>query len=91
MRKLRVFFNTRVPENEIISKSARQIKPLQVASRLEMKVGFWMRYFHVLETHMQVMMDFTGNRRKTSVMISGGRESHIDLETSSEDKLSDIA
>ena len=56
-----------------------------------MKVGFWMRYFHVLETHMQVMMDFTGNRRKTSVMISGGRESHIDLETSSEDKLSDIA
>ena len=39
MRKLRVFFNTRVPENEIKSKSARQIKPLQVASRLEMKVG----------------------------------------------------
>ena len=56
-----------------------------------MKVGFWMRYFHVLETHVQVMMDFTAKRRKTSVMISGGRESHIDLETSSEDKLSDIA
>ena len=64
MRKSYVFFNTRAPENEIISKSARQIKPLQVASRLEMKVGFWMRDFHVLQTEVNLMMDLTGRRMR---------------------------
>ena len=42
-----------------------------------MKEGFWMMDFHVLETEVQVMMDFIGNRMRTKVRISGGGESHI--------------
>ena len=57
-----------------------------------------MRDFHVLETQVQVMIDFMGKRTKMWVTISGGRESHKiassssvkDLETSG-GELSDIA
>ena len=49
-----------------------------------MKVGFWMRDFHVLQTAVHVTMDFIGRRTKTLVRISWGRESNID-------KLSGIA
>ena len=49
-----------------------------------MKVGFWMRDLHVLQTAVHVTMDFIGRRTKTLVRISSGRESNVD-------KLSDIA
>ena len=42
-----------------------------------MKMGFWMRDFHVLQTEVQVMMDLMGRRRKTWVRISGGKLSDI--------------
>ena len=54
-----------------------------------------MRDFHVLQTEVQVMMDFMGRCMRIWVRISGGRESHIassvnnDLENLG--KLSDIA
>ena len=44
---------------------------------MEMKVGFWIRDFHVLQTEVQVTMDLTGGRMRTWVRISRGRESHI--------------
>ena len=39
-----------------------------------MKVGFWIRDFHVLQTVVQVMMDLIGNRIRIWVCISSGRE-----------------
>ena len=39
-----------------------------------MKVRFWIRNFHVLETEVQVMMDLIGNRIRIWVCISSGRE-----------------
>lgn len=42
-----------------------------------MKEGFWMMDFHVLETKVQVMMDFIGRRIRTKARISGGGKSHI--------------
>ena len=42
-----------------------------------MKVGFWIRDFHVLQTKVQVMMDLIGRGMRTWVTISRGRESHI--------------
>ena len=61
---------------------------------MEMKEGFWMRDFHVLETEVNLMMDLTGRRMRIWGRSSGGREAHIassikDFETSGE--LSDIA
>ena len=44
---------------------------------MEMKEGFWMRDFPVLEIEVQVMMDLMGRRRKTWVRISGGKLSDI--------------
>jgi hypothetical protein len=40
-----------------------------------MMVGFWIMDFQVLETEVQVMMDFVGERKKILVAISSGRES----------------
>ena len=59
-----------------------------------MKVGFWMRYFHVLQTEVNLMMDLIGRCMRIWGKSSGGREAHIassikDFETSG--KLSDIA
>ena len=42
-----------------------------------MKVGFWIRDFHVLQNEVQVMMDLIGRGMRTWVRISRGRESHI--------------
>ena len=42
-----------------------------------MKMGFWMRDFHVLQTEGNLMMDLMGRRRKTWVRISGGKLSDI--------------
>ena len=51
-----------------------------------MKVGFWIWDFHVFETEVQMIMDLIGKRRKMSVAISAGNDSHrIEL------LLSDIA
>ncbi|KAM3696749.1 hypothetical protein ACB098_06G063000 [Castanea mollissima] len=55
---------------------------------VDMKVGFWMRDFHVLQTELQVRIDLIGRRIRISVWISGSREFHngssvMDLETSS--------
>ena len=51
-----------------------------------MKVGFWIWDFHVFETEVQMIMDLIGKRRKMSVAISLGNDSHrIEL------LLSDIA
>ena len=53
---------------------------------MEMKVGFWIWDFHVFETEVQMIMDLIGKRRKMSVAISVGNDSHqIEL------LLSDIA
>ena len=41
-----------------------------------MKVGFWIRDFQVLETEVQMIMDLIGKRRKISVAISEGKDSH---------------
>jgi hypothetical protein len=41
---------------------------------VEMKVGFWIMDFHVLQTEVQVMMDLIGNRRRIWVTISTGKE-----------------
>ena len=46
---------------------------------VEMKVGFWIMDFQVLETEVQIMMDFVGKRKKISVTISPGRESQLKL------------
>ena len=50
-----------------------------------MKVGFWIRDFHALQTEVQVMMDLIGNRMRIWVTISSGKESQLTL------TLSDIA
>ena len=42
-----------------------------------MKVEFWIRDSHVLQTEVQVMMDLTGRGMRTWVRISRSRESHI--------------
>ena len=39
------------------------------------KVGFWIMDFQVLQTQMQVMIAFVGNRRRISVTISTGKKS----------------
>ena len=55
-----------------------------------MKVGFWIWDFHVFETEVQMLMDLIGKRRKISVAISEGKDSHrINLLLSL--SLSDIA
>ena len=41
-----------------------------------MKVGFWIRDFHAFEIEMQMIMDLIGKRRKISVAISEGKDSH---------------
>jgi hypothetical protein len=67
---------------------------------LEMKVGFWIMDFQVLETEVQLIRDFIGRSERDWIRISGGRssQSHIDsvckssardLESSA--RLSDIA
>ena len=40
-----------------------------------MKVGFWIRDFHALQTEVQVMMDLVGNRMRIWVTISSVKES----------------
>ena len=42
---------------------------------MEMKVGFWIMDFHVLETEVQVMIDFIGRCMRIWVTISSGKES----------------
>ena len=41
-----------------------------------MKVGFWIWDFHGFETEVQMIMDLIGKRRKMSVAISEGKDSH---------------
>ena len=41
-----------------------------------MKVGFWIWDFHAFETEVQMIMDLIGKRRKISVAISEGKDSH---------------
>ena len=41
-----------------------------------MKVGFWIKDFHAFETEVQMIMDLIGKRRKISVAISEGKDSH---------------
>jgi hypothetical protein len=45
-----------------------------------MKVGFWIKDFHVFETEMQVIKVFIGRSERDWIRISGGRksQSHID-------------
>ena len=43
---------------------------------VEMKVGFWIWDFHAFETELQMNMDLIGKRRKISVAISKGKDSH---------------
>ena len=55
-----------------------------------MKVGFWIWDFHGFDTEVQMIMDLIGKRRKISVAISEGKDSHrINLLLSL--SLSDIA
>ena len=42
-----------------------------------MKVRFWIRDFHAFETEVQMIMDLIGKRRKISVAISEGKDSHL--------------
>jgi hypothetical protein len=42
-----------------------------------MKVGFWIRDFHVLQTEVEIMMDLIGNRMRIWVTISTGKESQF--------------
>ena len=48
-----------------------------------MKSGFRIRDLHVLQTEVNLTMDFVGRRRRILGMISGGRESHIATSSSS--------
>ena len=41
-----------------------------------MKVGFWIWNFHAFETEVQMIMDLIGKRRKISVAILEGKDSH---------------
>ena len=41
-----------------------------------MKVGFWIWDFHAFEIEVQMNMDLIGKRRKISVAISEGKDSH---------------
>ena len=41
-----------------------------------MKVGFWIRDFHAFEIEVQMIMDLICKRRKISVAISEGKDSH---------------
>ncbi len=45
-----------------------------------MKVGFWIKDFHVFETEVQVIKVFIGRSERDWIRISGGRKSqfHID-------------
>ncbi len=42
---------------------------------VEMKVGFWIMDFYVLETVVQVMIDFIGRCMRIWVTISSGKKS----------------
>ena len=42
-----------------------------------MKMGFWMRDFHVLQTEVNLMMDLTGRRMRIWGRSSGGKLSDI--------------
>ena len=41
-----------------------------------MKVGFWIWDFHAFKTKVQMIMDLIGKRRKISVAILKGKDSH---------------
>ena len=41
-----------------------------------MKVGFWIWDFHAFEIEVQMIMDLICKRRKISVAISEGKDSH---------------
>ena len=43
---------------------------------VEMKFGFWIWDFHAFEIEVQMIMDLIGKRRKISVAISEGKDSH---------------
>ena len=48
-----------------------------------MKSGFRIRDLHVLQTEVNLTMDFVGRRRRILGRISGGTESHIATSSSS--------
>jgi hypothetical protein len=46
---------------------------------VEIKVGFWIKDFHVLQTEVEMIIDLSGNRRRIWVTMSSGKDSQLTL------------
>ena len=46
---------------------------------MEIKVGFWIKDFHVLQTEVEMIIDLSGNRRRIWVTMSSGKDSQLTL------------